>query len=177
MCSCISVNAHLVDRNRAEHGHHIAGSRRRSALVLLARRRRDRSWSAAPHRRRGTGGNSARSRSRMIVPVTIGVRKGDMCARIRPLPMTATVNAPSTVPMMRAAATEQAGAAEHDGGDDFELEALSGIGRAGAETGGEDDPAACRRQCRKGHRRRASVSRVSTPARRTASALAPMPVT
>ena len=34
----------------------------------------------------------------MITPVTIWVKKGEMWARIRPLPITAMVSAPSTVP-------------------------------------------------------------------------------
>ena len=111
------------------------------------------------------------------MPVTIGVRKGDMCARIRPLPMTATVSAPRIGADHRAAAAEQAGAAEHDGGDDVELEAEAGIGGSGAEPRGEDDAGERRRGRRTSHRRTASCSRVLTPARRTASALAPMPVT
>ena len=37
---------------------------------------------------------------RMIAPVTIWVKNGEMCIRIRPLPMAAIVSAPSRVPTM-----------------------------------------------------------------------------
>ena len=77
--------------------------------------------------------------TRMIAPVTIWVKNGEMCIRIRPLPITAMVSAPRRRAEDRAAAAHQRGAAEHDGGDHLQLEADGGVRRARAEAGGDDE--------------------------------------
>ena len=55
----------------------------------------------------------------------------------RPLLRVWMRSRPSAVPQMRAAAAEQAGAADDDGGDGVQLVALAEVGRAGDDPGGQ----------------------------------------
>ena len=112
--------------------------------------------------------------SRMIRPVTIWVKNGEMWARIRPLPMTAMVSAPSTVPMMVPRPPSECGAAQHHGGDHLELEAHGGVGAARAEPAGDDDAGDRRGDAGQHIDQQRGHPCTSMPARRAASALAPM---
>ena len=146
-------DAHLLDRNLAEDGHHLPGM---DADVRLALSSVMVSRPCLPVRKMRKFSQMA---MRMIAPVTIGARNGETWERISPLPITATVSAAEQRAGHRAATAEQAGAAEHDGGDHVELEADTGVGRAAAEPGGDDDA---------GQRRRDAADHIDQRARRGA---------
>ena len=65
----------------------------------------------------------------------IWVKNGDTWARIKPLPITAMVSAPNTVPTMVAAPAEQIGAAQHHRGDHLQLKTDPGVARARCPAG------------------------------------------
>ena len=131
-------HAHLLDRDLAEDGHHLPGVDADVRLSCLGHGQRP----CLPVRKMRKFSQMA---MRMIAPVTIGARNGETWERISPLPMTATVSAAEQCAGHRAATAEQAGAAEHDGGDHVELEADAGVGRTAAEPGGDDDAGQRRR--------------------------------
>ena len=78
---------------------------------------------------------------RMIAPVTIWVKNGEICMRMRPLPMAAIVSAAEQRAQHGAAPAHQRGAAEHHRRDDVEFEADGRVRGAGAETRRDQMPA------------------------------------